>query len=184
MNDKGVALPVALIVMAVLVSLIVAFLALASTEPQIASNQKVGAQARRPRRRGSRGPVGADQGGHDSWFLGRSQPGQHQSVGSALQRRDLRPGERPLGQFSVTVADGAGANEKVVTAVGWVPSNTNPIAVKKIQVRAIRIKRIDPPCAICAGAESPRREPAPRSASAAPPRSTPRWRRGRATAPA
>jgi hypothetical protein len=155
MNDKGVALPVALIVMAALVSLIVAFLVLASTEPQIASNQKVGAQARALAETGIERAL---------WALtkGDTTPG----FSGALDPASTNPSAAPynggtfvqvsnLGQFSVTVTDGAGANEKVLTAVGWVPSNANPIAVKKIQVRAIRIKHVDPPCAICAGGESP-----------------------------
>lgn len=155
MNDKGIALPVALIMMAVLISLIVAFLVLATSEPLIASNQKVGAQARALAETGIERAL---------WALtkGDTNPG----FSGALDPASTNPSAAPyggatfvqvsnLGQFSVTVADGTSANEKVITAVGWVPSNANPIAVKKIQVRAIRIKRIDPPCAICAGGESP-----------------------------
>jgi Tfp pilus assembly protein PilX len=131
MNDKGVALPVALIVMAVLVSLIVAFLVLASTEPQIASNQKVGAQARALAETGIERAL---------WALtkGDTTPG----FSGALNPANTNPSAAPynggtfvqvsnLGQFSVTVADGAGANEKVVTAVGWVPSNTNPMQSRR-----------------------------------------------------
>jgi hypothetical protein len=154
MNDKGIALPIALIMMAVLVSLIVAFLVLATSEPLIASNQKVGTQARALAETGIERAL---------WALtkGDTNPG----FPGALDPASTNPSAAPyngatfvqvsnLGQFSVTVADGA-VNEKVITAVGWVPSNANPIAVKKIQVRAIRIKHIDPPCALCAGGESP-----------------------------
>jgi hypothetical protein len=35
------------------------------------------------------------------------------------------------------------------------PSNVNPVAIKRIQVTATRMKWLDPPCAICAGGEAP-----------------------------
>jgi hypothetical protein len=60
-----------------------------------------------------------------------------------------------LGAFKVTVADGAVANEKLITAVGFVPNEITPTAIKKIQVRVIKFKLIDPPCAMCAGGEAP-----------------------------
>jgi hypothetical protein len=155
MNDKGIALPVAMLMMAVLVALVVSFLVLASSEPLIAHNQMAGAQARALAEAGVERALWAlTKGDTDATFAG------------ALASANTNPSPAPyngatfvqvsnLGQSSVTVADGAGANEKLVTAVGWVPSNANPVAVKKIRVRAIRIKRIDPPCAICAGGESP-----------------------------
>jgi hypothetical protein len=155
MNDKGIALPVAMLMMAVLVALVVSFLVLASSEPLIAHNQMAGAQARALAEAGVERALWAlTKGDTDATFAG------------ALAPANTNPSPAPyngatfvqvsnLGQSSVTVADGAGANEKLVTAVGWVPSNANPVAVKKIRVRAIRIKRIDPPCAICAGGESP-----------------------------
>jgi len=46
-------------------------------------------------------------------------------------------------------------NEKVVTAVGFVPNQNNPTAIKKVQVRVIKFKHLDPPCAMCAGGEAP-----------------------------
>ena len=157
MNDKGIALPIALIMMAVLVSLIVAFLVLATSEPLIASNQKVGTQARALAETGIERALWA----LTKWDTNPGFPG-------ALDPASTNPSAFPyngapppiqvsnLGEFRVTVADGPGANEKVITAVGCVPTCANPnAAVKKIQVRAIRIKRIDPPCALCAGGESP-----------------------------
>jgi hypothetical protein len=61
----------------------------------------------------------------------------------------------PIGGFKVTVANGAIINEKVVTAVGYVPDAINPIATKKITAVVTRIKWIDPVCALCAGGENP-----------------------------
>ena len=45
-NERGIALPMALIVMAILTALMAAFAVLATSEPQIASNQVASAQAR------------------------------------------------------------------------------------------------------------------------------------------
>src|SRR5207245_1617364 len=60
-----------------------------------------------------------------------------------------------VGGFIVTVADGAVVNERVITSVGYVPNNTNPIAIKKIVTVVTKVKFLDPPCAICAGGENP-----------------------------
>jgi len=155
MNDKGMALPVAMLVMAVLVALIVSFLVLASSEPLIAHNQLAGAQARALAEAGVERALWAlTKGDTDPTFAGALAPANTNPAPAPYNGATFVQVDN-LGRFSVTVADGSLANEKVVTAVGWVPSNANPVAVKKIQVRAIRIKRIDPPCAICAGGESP-----------------------------
>src|SRR5712691_6257735 len=61
----------------------------------------------------------------------------------------------PIGGFKVTVANGAIINEKVVTAIGYVPDAINPIATKKITAVVTRLKWIDPVCALCAGGENP-----------------------------
>ncbi|HEU4370836.1 MAG TPA: hypothetical protein VFV05_21655 [Methylomirabilota bacterium] len=155
MNDKGIALPMAMMVMAVLVALIVTFLVLATSEPLIAHNQMAGAQARALAETGIERALWAlTKAETTPGFLGALDPATTNpspapyNGGTFLQVSNL-------GGFTVTVADGPSAHEKVVTAVGWVPNNVSPLAVKKIQVRAIRIRRIDPPCAICAGGESP-----------------------------
>jgi hypothetical protein len=66
----------------------------------------------------------------------------------------------PNGGFTVRIQDSAAANERIITAVGYVPSNAlnptnNPIAKKEIRLTASRFKKVDPPCAICAGGEQP-----------------------------
>jgi hypothetical protein len=60
-----------------------------------------------------------------------------------------------VGGFIVTVTDGAVTNERIITSVGYVPNNVNPVAIKKIQTVLTKVKFLDPPCAICAGGESP-----------------------------
>ena len=155
MNEKGIALPTALIVLSVLVALVVAFMVLAASEPQIAYNQMASTQARAVAETGVERAL---------WALTKFDltPG---FVG-ALDATATNPAPAPyngtvlmqvanLGEFKVTVADGAVANEKLITAVGFVPTQANPTAIKKVQVRVIKFKHIDPPCAMCAGGEAP-----------------------------
>lgn len=155
MNQRGIALPTALIVLTVLSALIVAFLVLAASEPQIAYNQMASAQARAVAETGVERAL---------WALTKFDlaPG----TAGALDGATTNPAPPPydgsvfmqagtLGVFKVTVSDGAFSNEKVVTAVGYVPTQNNPRSVKKIQVRVIKFKLLDPPCAMCAGGESP-----------------------------
>jgi hypothetical protein len=61
------------------------------------------------------------------------------------------------GGFIVTVANAASGkpNERDVTAVGYVPDAANPRAIKKIQTTVMKMKWLDPPCALCLGGESP-----------------------------
>src|SRR5213594_2929396 len=128
-SESGIALPMALIVLGLLTTLTLAFLAITVSEPSIAMNQMMNAQARAladplP------SPVPAPYDGS-----------QYVAMGA--------------GGFIVTVADGAASNDRVVTSIGYVPNNTNPIAIKKIQTVVSKVKSLDPPCAICAGGENP-----------------------------
>lgn len=155
MNNKGIALPTAMIVLSVLVALAVAFLVLAASEPQIAYNQMASAQAR------ALAETGVERA---MWALTKGDT--NPAFPGALDPLNTNPSPAPynggtfiqvtnLGVFKVTVADGATSNEKLITGVGFVPNQNNPVAVKKIQLRAIRFKHLDPPCAMCAGGESP-----------------------------
>lgn len=157
LNDRGIALPMALIVMAILSALMAAFAALAVSEPQIASNQLASAQARAMAESGVERAL---------WALtkGESGPGAAGSIANPLPSPVPAPydgsqfvqvGQAGGGGFVVTVAPGAQANERIVTAVGYVPDNTRPIAVKKIRTVVTRVKWLDPPCAVCAGGEEP-----------------------------
>src|SRR5207245_8203194 len=60
-----------------------------------------------------------------------------------------------VGSFKVTVTSGAAPNIKIVTAVGFVPNATHPVAIKKIITQVTRLKWIDPVCGVCAGGEQP-----------------------------
>jgi hypothetical protein len=157
MNEKGIALPTAMIVLSVLVALAVAFLVLAASEPQIGYNQMAASQARAVAETGVERAL---------WALTKFDTDPGFADPPPLDGANTNPAPAPyngtvfmpvanLGVFKVTVADGAVANEKLITAVGFVPNQNNPTAIKKVQVRVIKFKLIDPPCAMCAGGEAP-----------------------------
>src|SRR5438445_9282897 len=165
-DERGIALPMAMIVMAILTSLMIAFALLATNETLIASNQVGSTQARALAESGVERAL---------WALttGESNPGasgvllldaSYNLVPSSVS--PLYDGTTPvavndpvlgsqIGAFKVTVANGAAINEKVVTAIGYVPDATNPIASKKITTVVTRLKWISPICALCAGGENP-----------------------------
>jgi Tfp pilus assembly protein PilX len=165
-DERGIALPMAMIVMAILTSLMIAFAVLVTSESQIAGNQMASAQARALAESGVERAL---------WALttGESNPGASgvllldasynlvpSSVsplynGSTFVAVNDPVQASPIGGFKVTVADGSAINEKVVTAVGYVPDATNPIAIKKITTVVTRLKWISPICALCAGGENP-----------------------------
>jgi hypothetical protein len=144
----------ALIILSVVTTLILAFIALTSTEPSIAMNQMRNAQARAIAESGVERAI---------WALskGDSSPGATGSLDNPL------PGVIPapynggtfvpmgVGVFSVSVTNGAAVNERIITATGYVPDQTTALAVKKITTTVTRVKMLDPPCAICSGGESP-----------------------------
>src|SRR5256712_7454068 len=140
--------------MCLITSLTVAFLALTSTEPIIASNQMLNAQAR----------AIAESGVERALWprtKGATSPGTLGTLTDPLPAPvpQLYDGSTSVavgvGGFTVTVAPGAASNERTITAVGYVPDNVNPIAIKKIQTTVTRVKFLDPPCAVCAGGEQP-----------------------------
>jgi len=143
-----------LILMALITSLTVAFLAFTSAEPVIASNQMANAQARAIAESGVERALWALSGGE-------TLPSPAGALADPLPAPVPAPYDGSqyvavgFGEFTVTVANGAAANERNITAVGFVPNHTNPIAIKKIQTTVTHIKIPTPPCAVCAGGESP-----------------------------
>ena len=152
-SEAGIVLPMTLILMALITALTVAFVAFASTEPLIATNQMENAQARALAESGLERAL---------WALtkGKLQPGAPDSLLTPLPNPVPAPYNGQyvavgVGGYTVTVTNGAAPNERTIVAVGFVPNNINPVAVKKIQVTATEIFFAPPPCAVCAGGESP-----------------------------
>jgi hypothetical protein len=153
-SEDGIALPMTLIILTLLTALTVAFLAFSSSEPAIAMNQMTNAQARAIAESGIERAL---------WALtkGDSAPGAAGSIADPLPAPVPAPYDGSqyvavgVGGFIVTVAAGAAVNERTITAVGYVPDNVNPVAIKKIQTTVTKVKFLDPPCAVCAGGEQP-----------------------------
>jgi hypothetical protein len=158
-DDRGIALPMALMIMALLTTLMLALAVLATSEPQIASNQQATAQARTMAESGLERAL---------WALTAGQDPVPPAGALVLQPGYLLPSPVPAayngstfvavsstGGFKVTVADGAQVNQKLVTAVGYVPTATSPIAVRKLKATVTRLSWINPLCGLCAGGETP-----------------------------
>jgi hypothetical protein len=153
-SEDGIALPMTFIILSLLTSLTVAFLAFNSSEPVIASNQMTNAQARAIAESGIERTL---------WALskGDTAPGTIGSLTDPLPAPVPAPYDGSqyvamgVGGFIVTVANGAAPNERTITAVGYVPDNVNPVAIKKIVTTVTHVKFLDPPCAVCAGGEQP-----------------------------
>src|SRR3989442_873148 len=153
-SDAGIVVPMTLIIMALITALTVAVLAFTSTEPFIASNRLANAQAR---------AIAESALERALWALtkGEANPAATGALADPLPNPVPVPYDGSqyvaagVGGFIVTVTNGGAANERNITAVGYVPNNVNPIAIKKIQTTVTKVKFLDPPCAVCAGGEQP-----------------------------
>jgi len=153
-SEAGIALPITLILMALITSLTVAFLAFTSAEPVIASNQMANSQARAIAESGIERAL---------WALSMAEtaPGTVGALADPLPAPVPAPydGSQYIvvgaGEFKVTVANSVAPNDRDIIAVGYVPNHTNPIAIKKIQTTVTHISMAPPPCAVCAGGEAP-----------------------------
>jgi hypothetical protein len=146
--ERGVALPMALMTLALLTSLMLALAALSQTEPVIAANHLRGSQARMLAESGIEYAVWALANVLPSPLLGPS-------ADPPLDGSTLIP--LGPGGFTVLVAhhpDGD-PSRRTITAVGWVPTNsltdTRPKARRRVVTDAAAVRRLAPraPCALC-----------------------------------
>jgi hypothetical protein len=146
--ETGVALPMALMVLALLAALTLALAALSQTEPVIAANHQRGGQARLLAESGIEYAV---------WALANALPSP---LPGPLADPPLDGGTLlPLGAggFTVRVANHADGDpgRRTITAVGWVPTNSaadaRPKARRQIVTDAAAVRRLGPraPCALC-----------------------------------
>jgi hypothetical protein len=161
-DDRGVALPMALIVLVLLTSLMVAFALLAQTEPVIAHNQNRAAQAQAQAEAGFERAV---------WALSQGvvPPPAGSGVAGALPSPLPVPTPVPydgstfiqngsFGGYLVTVTSPDPINEphrRVITSIGWTPNNAAGDARtkshRKIQATVERFPLFswETPCALC-----------------------------------
>ncbi len=139
-DQRGIALPMALLALLILSSLVIAFSLLAASEPLIATNQKMVAQARAVAESGLEQAIWAlnnptDPNGLPNPLLAPVAPYD----GIALIPI-FNSGGTQIGEAKVTVTPGAAPNERNVVSVGWVPTSTGTgsKAHQKIQATVSR----------------------------------------------
>lgn len=149
MNERGVALPTALLALSILLTLMTAFAVLSATEPVIAGNHLKSARARALAEAGIEraiwalsNPTASPGGLSDP--LPSQMPSEYGGTFVSLST---------LGGFTLNVTNGAASNERAVVSVGWTPTNdtsdTRPKGVKKLQTTVMKLRHLDPPCALC-----------------------------------
>lgn len=130
-DQRGVALPIAMLVLVVLMALTFAFSTLATTEGVVGRNHSMAQQGRAFAESGVERAI---------WALNNSQV---TFTGSTADQADYR-GENFLrvsanGGFRLTITE-ATSIQRNVTAVGWAPDDTGQLrAVKKIQATATKL---------------------------------------------
>src|SRR5262245_33451951 len=154
-DERGTALPMAMLALLVLSTLIIGFSVLASSEPPIANNQLRVAQARAVAEAGVERAI---------WALNRGITNPDDTNGipvtfttapapyNGSQLVSLGTGGNTIGGFRVTVTNGATNYERIITAVGWVPNDTTagPKTHQKVTVTVFNPRFVmrDPPAAL------------------------------------
>ncbi len=148
-DQRGVALPMALLALMVLVALVLGFTILSATEPVIANNQLMVAQAR-----------ALAEAAMERAIWGLSNPADPNGIPDPLAGAAPAPyngsplvtvayNGTTIGGFRVTVTGGAAVNERNVTADGWVPNDTaSQRAKQRITVTLAKIRFLDPPAGL------------------------------------
>ncbi len=153
MNERGIAVPTALIALAVLTALVMAFAVLANTEPLIASNHSEGARARAFAEAGVERAIWALSNSTAPGGLADPLPSPVPAPydGGTFVMVERGTGGTATGGFRVQVAAAVSGlpNEREVVSVGYTPDNVTPRAIKRIETTVMKIRHIDPPCALC-----------------------------------
>jgi len=151
-DERGIALPMALLALLILSTLVIAFALLATSEPLVATNQKMVAQARAVAESGLEKAIWALNNPTDPNGLS-AMPGASPYDGST-DIAILNSSGTQIGVARVTVTQGTNTNERNVVSVGWVPTNPGK-AHQKIQatVSKFLFKVSPPPAALTVAGE-------------------------------
>ncbi len=155
MNDRGIALPTALIALAILTALMVAFVTLASNEPVIANNHLRSTEALALAESGveraiwALGPaLGPHPGspGVDPLFAVPRGPATTPWNGGSLLAQAPATDPAIIGGYTVQMVPGALANQVDVVSTGWNPNQASPKGKRIIRVTLQSFaNRFDPP---------------------------------------
>ena len=139
LNDqRGVALPMAMLALLILSALVIGFSVLSSTEPTIAHNQLMVAQARALAEAGIERAMWALNNPTVTDGIAATLTATASAPYDGSQLITVSTGGTSIGGFRVTVAKGSSQLERVITAVGYAPNDTtNPNAHQKITVTAV-----------------------------------------------
>jgi hypothetical protein len=150
-DQRGVALPMALLTLALLTVLMLALASISGMEPVIAANHLQGSQARALAESGLE---------YALWALANpTSPGGLPAGGPARAPFDGRTLIAfGAGGFTVSVVDDAGGdpNRRLVTTVGWVPTDSpldpRPKAQRRLSTQVATVPPLGAraPCALCA----------------------------------
>ena len=152
-DERGIALPMALLALLILSTLVIAFSLLATSEPLIATNQKMVAQARAVAESGLEKAIWALNNPTDLTNGLSAMPGPSPYDGLTDIAISDSSGTQ-IGVARVIVTQGTNTNERNVVSVGWVPTNPGK-AHQKIQatVSQFLFKGSPPPASLTVAGE-------------------------------
>lgn len=145
-NERGIALPTAMIVLVILTALTLAFSTLATTEPLISRNHTMSAQARAFAESGIERAI---------WVMSSATPNFASGVGGVADAPYDGSQVQTVstnGGFTVRIVNGSDPSRtKLVTAVGWAPDSAGQLrGARKIEATLSRLAlgTITPPAAL------------------------------------
>ena len=147
-DERGAALPLALIAMVMLTTLIVAFSVLATTEPMIANNQLTVAQTRAIAETGVERAIWALNNDTHASGLTNPLPGTVPAPYDGSAAINVALGGTTLGTYKVAVTNGAASNERDIVSRGFLPNEGSARSKQRISVTVIKFKFLDPPAAL------------------------------------
>ena len=154
-DERGAALPLAVVTLALLSSLILGLSAMSATEPTIAANQLRTAQARALAEAGLELALWALAHPEAPNGLSNPLPAAVPPPYDGSRLIVVAAGSAALGGFRLAVITGAAKNERDVLSVGWAPTDdaadTRPKAHQRIAATLwrLRVPAESAPCALC-----------------------------------
>jgi len=161
-DERGIALPLALLTLVVLSLLAIAFMTLAKSEPVIAANQVRASEARALAESAMERAIWALNAGVIAIPLAAVAPAPYN--GGAFITLNTRGGAFVTVSGGVLASGGltctpASANERCVLAVGWSPTNvvgtSQPVAHRQVLATLQQLTNVavNAPCALCVAGE-------------------------------
>ena len=155
-DERGAALPLAMITLSLLATLVLGLSMLTVSEPLIASNQLQSAQAQGLAEAGLERALWAVQRPQDQAGLPHPLPMPSPAPYDGSRLIALSTSGVSTGGFRLTVLPGAASNERQVVSVGWMPTDDpadlRPRAHRRITATLwrVRVPAELAPCALCA----------------------------------